>query len=174
MNWINTGMKFIFEGQLSKKVQIRLSFSNSKNNGLGIPLSAGVVRVFKQDTDGQLEFIGEDQIGHTPENEMINLYLGNAFDIIGERKVLERKQADARTWEETIEITLRNHKDEDVKVTVIEHFYGDWEIIDVKIKRGIGVPQPLTNLDENLPQVFKKKDAQTIGCSQKRKISHYL
>ncbi len=162
MNWINTGMKFIFEGQRSNKVQIRPSFLNGEDNGLGMSLPAGVVQVFKEDADGQLEFIGEDRISHTPKDEMIELYLGNTFDIIGERKILERKQVDAQTWQETVKITLKNHKNEDVVVTVIEHLYGDWEILDVIIKRGTGAPQPLIDLDKNLPQDFKKKDAQTI------------
>ncbi len=142
----------VFESQRSKKIQIRLRFWNTITNGLGLPLPAGVVQVFKEDTDGQLEFIGEDQIGHTPKGELIKLYIGNAFDILGEREVLERKSIDAQTWKETIKITLKNYKDEDVNVFVIEHLYGDWEIEGSMIK-------PLRG---SFPA---KKDATTLICN---------
>lgn len=155
--------KLIFEGQRSNKVQIWLSFLNSEDNGLGMPLPAGVIQVFKKDSDGQLEFIGEDRIDHTPKDEMINLYIGNAFDIIAERQVRERKKINDHTWEETIEIILNNHKDKNVEITVIEHLpYIDWKIIDIEIKKGFGTPKPE---DKKLPRLityYKKRDAQTI------------
>lgn len=157
--------KFIFECQHSNKVQIWLSFLNSEENGLGIPLPAGIVQVFKQDTDGQLEFIGEDQIDHTPKDEKISLYIGNAFDIVGERVVTDRKQIDARTWEESIKITLKNHKDEDITITAIERLYGDWEITDKSMwQQYYDYEEDANVLELNNPEIgeYRKKDAQTM------------
>lgn len=157
--------KLIFEGQRSNKVQIRLSFLNSEDNGLGISLPAGVVQVFKQDTDEQLEFIGEDQIGHTPKDEMIELYIGNAFDIVGERTVTDRKQIDTRTWEESIKITFKNHKDEDITITAIERLRGDWKITDKSMwQQYYDYERDANVLELNNPNIgeYRKQDAQTM------------
>jgi hypothetical protein len=114
--------------RMPENVQVRLEFENSKENGLGMALPAGKVRVFKEDEDGALEFAGEDAIDHTPRDEKVRLYLGNAFDIVGERKRTEYDELGPRTREESFEIEIRNHKDEAVVVTVVEHLYGDWRI----------------------------------------------
>ncbi len=112
-----------------RKVSVTVSFKNGRENNLGIPLPAGRVRMYKEDTDGALEFIGEDAIDHTPKDEAIRASLGNAFDIVG-----ERTQTDFRSgsdWcEESFSITLRNHKDTPVPVTVVEHLYrwSSWKI----------------------------------------------
>jgi len=119
---------YTYEGGHNAKV--KLEFQNSKQNGLGIPLPAGVVRIYREDVDGSLEFIGEDAINHTAKDEMVRLYLGDAFDIIGERKLINRRKLDRNMREESWQIVLRNHKEEDVEVKVIEHLYGDWEIIE--------------------------------------------
>jgi len=119
---------YTYEGGHNAKV--KLEFQNSKQNGLGIPLPAGVVRIYREDVDGSLEFIGEDAINHTAKDEMVRLYLGDAFDIIGERKLINRRKLDRNMREESWQIVLRNHKEEDVEVRVIEHLYGDWEIIE--------------------------------------------
>ncbi|MCD6081450.1 DUF4139 domain-containing protein [candidate division WOR-3 bacterium] len=120
---------YTYEGGHNAKV--KLEFQNSKQNGLGIPLPAGVVRIYREDVDGSLEFIGEDAINHTAKDEMVRLYLGDAFDIIGERKLINRRKLDRNMREESWQIVLRNHKEEDVEVRVIERLYGDWEIIEV-------------------------------------------
>lgn len=112
----------------NKDVRVNLEFKNSTQDGLGIPLPKGKVRVYKEDVDKSLEFIGEDWIEHTPRDEKVRLFLGNAFDIIGERSMQDRKDLSKRSREETWRIVLRNHKEESVQVTVIEHVYGDWEI----------------------------------------------
>jgi len=117
----------------NSKVDIYLRFKNAKDNGLGIPLPAGRIRVSKLDpADKSLEFIGEDTIDHTPKDEQVLIKLGNAFDVVGERKQIDFKIDTARDWlEEEIEIKLRNHKDEPVTVIVKENLYRwvNWEIV---------------------------------------------
>ena len=108
-----------------KKVQVFIEFVNSKDNKLGIPLPAGKVRVYKQDpADKALEFIGEERIDHTPKDEKLSLQIGNAFDIVGERKQTAFKVEGGRNWMmETFEIKIRNHKEEDIVVRVKETLY---------------------------------------------------
>lgn len=113
-----------------KKVRVNLEFINSKETGLGIPLPAGKIRAYKEDDDKSQEFIGEDKIEHTPKDEKVRIYLGNAFDIVGERIQKETKKIDKRARQESFEIKLRNHKNEAAVVTVIEQFWGDWEIVE--------------------------------------------
>jgi hypothetical protein len=117
----------------NSKVDIYLRFKNAKDNGLGMPLPAGRIRVSKLDpADKSLEFIGEDTIDHTPKDEQVLIKLGNAFDVVGERKQVDFKIDTARDWlEEEIEIKLRNHKDEPVTVIVKENLYRwvNWEIV---------------------------------------------
>ena len=112
-----------------KKVNVMLNFNNSEENNLGIPLPKGTVRVFKEDIEGKLQFIGEDLIDHTPKDEIISLFIGQAFDIVGERKQMDFNEL-ANWYEYMWEVTLRNLKDEDIVVTVLERTSGDWEIID--------------------------------------------
>jgi hypothetical protein len=112
-----------------KKVNVTLEFENEKENGLGMPLPKGKVRVYKNDADGSQEFIGEDLIDHTPKDETVRLTMGNAFDIVGERTVIDTKKINKRSTEQTVEITLRNHKDEKINVTVIERWWGDWKLV---------------------------------------------
>lgn len=116
----------------NNKVDIYLEFKNSKDQGLGMPLPAGRVRVMKEDeADGSLELVGEDRIDHTPKDEPVRLKLGNAFDILGERKQTDFKCDSSARWiVESFEIRVRNHKDEDVDVIVKENLYRwvNWEI----------------------------------------------
>jgi hypothetical protein len=109
----------------SRKVSVFLAFQNAAGNRLGMPLPAGKVRVSKQDpSDGTLEFIGEDLIGHTPRNETIRLRLGDSFDVVGERKVVDFSIDNARRFmSETIEIELRNQKAVPQQVVVRERLY---------------------------------------------------
>lgn len=93
-----------------------------------MPIPAGKVRVYKSDEDQSQIFLGEDPVDHTPKDEKIRLYVGDAFDVVGERKQINYKQLSDRAREETWEIKLRNHKKEDIEVVVIEHLWGDWEI----------------------------------------------
>ncbi len=117
----------------SAHVEAWLSFRNSLANHLGIPLPAGRVRVSERDpADGSLEFIGEDRIGHTPRDERLNLKLGEAFDVVGERRQVDFQLNSARkSMAETLEIRLRNHKAMPVRVIVRERLYRwtNWEVV---------------------------------------------
>jgi hypothetical protein len=116
----------------NKKVDTYLSFKNTQENGMGVPMPSGRVRVSKVDTaDGSLEFIGEDRIDHTPKNETILLKLGSAFDVVGERRQVDFKiDSNRNTMTEEIEVKIRNRKDEPVKVIVKENLYRwtNWKI----------------------------------------------
>ncbi|MFZ5918079.1 MAG: DUF4139 domain-containing protein [Chloroflexota bacterium] len=115
-----------------KKVAVVLEFQNGQEQGLGIALPAGNIRVYKKDVDGSELLIGEDSIDHTPQDEAIQLSLGYAFDIVGERVQDNFERLGRQVIEETFTITLRNHKPEDVEVRVVERLYrwSDWEIVD--------------------------------------------
>ncbi len=113
-----------------KKIGVFLQFKNAKKHHLGMPLPKGIVRVYKKDTEGSLQFIGENRIEHTPKDEKIKIKVGDAFDIVTERKQTEYKKIGDRVNEVAFEITIRNHKDEAVKVNVIEPVSGDWEILN--------------------------------------------
>jgi hypothetical protein len=122
-------------GELSNsKVEVFLKFKNSDKENLGVPLPSGRIRVNQVDkADGSMEFIGEDIIDHTPKDEKVTIKLGNAFDIVGERKQVDFKVDNTRKMmEESIEITLRNHKKDDVAITVKENLYrgSNWKISD--------------------------------------------
>lgn len=116
----------------NKKVDVYLRFKNAKEVGLGMPLPRGRLRVNKLDSaDGTLEFIGEDTIDHTPKDEQVQIRLGSAFDVVGERRQVDFKVDVARKWlDEEIEIKLRNHKEKPVRVLVKENLYRwtNWEI----------------------------------------------
>jgi hypothetical protein len=147
----------------NKKVDTYLSFKNAQDNGMGIPMPSGRVRVSKVDSaDGSLEFIGEDRIDHTPKNETVLLKLGSAFDVVGERRQVDFKIDTARnTMTEEIEVKIRNHKEEPVKVIVKENLYRwtNWKIV-------------------TSTQPYEKQDARTIHFpitvpADKEVIVHY-
>ena len=96
-----------------------LNFNNSVENNLGIPLPKGTVRVFTNDKEGKLQFIGEDSIDHTPKDETISLFIGQAFDIVGERTQMDFNEL-ANWYEYVWAVNFRNHKDDDIVVTVLE------------------------------------------------------
>ncbi len=121
-----------FGQQSNTKVGVFVTFKNDKNSGLGIALPKGKVRVYKRDDEGKEQFIGEDEIDHTPKDEEVRLYLGNAFDIVGERAQKDFKSlSGGRVIEETIEIKIRNHKNEATEVQAYEHpwRWSQWEIV---------------------------------------------
>ncbi|MCP4640450.1 MAG: DUF4139 domain-containing protein [bacterium] len=113
-----------------QKVGVFLKFRNEEANHLGIPLPAGVMRVYQEDSTGMLQFAGEDRVQHTPKDEDVRLRLGNAFDIVGERIQKDYQRLGDRTTESTYEIKVRNHKDVSVKVDIVEPMPGDWQIRD--------------------------------------------
>jgi hypothetical protein len=111
------------------KVWVMREFKNSKPNHLGMALPKGRMRLYRRDSDGSLQFVGEDEIDHTPADETIRLYTGNAFDLVGERKQTDFKTARYQA-DESFEIHVRNHRKEAADVRVIEHLYrwNNWEI----------------------------------------------
>jgi hypothetical protein len=115
-------------------VQVHLKFKNSQDNSLGQPLPAGTVRVYQGDSKGRVQFIGEDHIDHTPKDETLDLHIGNAFDIVEERKQTDFKTFGANTYEMAFEVTLRNHKPEPITVEVNEPIGGDWTMLDSNFK----------------------------------------
>ena len=132
--------------QSNPDVWVMREFNNSEANHLGMPLPAGRMRFYRQDTDGHLEFTGENEIKHTPRDEMIRVFTGGAFDIKGERRRTNyRMEMGQRMLDESFEIKLRNHKKQPVVVRVVEHLYrgSTWDITDKS-------------------STFLKSDAQTI------------
>src|SRR5690242_16809316 len=119
---------------LKDPVMVFYKFKNEEKAGLGIPLPAGNVRVYQKDSKGGLLFIGEDHIDHTPKDENVTVHIGNAFDVISERKQTDYKRIDTHTWEMEFEITLRNHKDTPITVEVNEPIGGDWEMLSSSYK----------------------------------------
>lgn len=115
----------------NKKVWVLREFKNSKENKLGMPLPKGRLRFYSQDDDGSLQFTGENQIDHTPKDETVRVYVGNSFDLVGERRRTDYKVDSANQWlEETFEIKVRNRKKEPVEIRVVEHLtrFDNWEL----------------------------------------------
>ncbi|MFI5264528.1 MAG: DUF4139 domain-containing protein [Candidatus Kapaibacterium sp.] len=110
-----------------RNAEVSIKFENTENNNMGMPLPEGTVRVMKKDKDGSFEFVGEDHIQHTPRDEKITLKVGDAFDLLGERKVTDLQSGD-HSSRETVEITLKNRKDEDVVIDAVETMGYNWEI----------------------------------------------
>ena len=141
---LNTNQNY---GQNSQPdVAIYREFENSKENGLSIPLPAGRMRFYRMDDDGQMEFTGENTIDHTPKNETFRVYLGNAFDLVGERTRSDFfKHRLQDLIRESFEIEIRNRSEETVTVHIVEHLYrwSNWEILEPS-------------------HAFEKTDAQTI------------
>ena len=116
------------------KVGVFVSFDNREANHLGIPLPKGIMRVYKQDAEGRAQFVGEDEIDHTPKNENVRLKLGESFDVTGHRKQtdfksLGRDERHRSVFESAFEIKLKNAKKDAATVIVREPMPGDWEMV---------------------------------------------
>jgi hypothetical protein len=125
----NRGQFYPGSEQGERKVSVVIELRNDKGSKLGMPLPKGRIKAYKQDADASLQFIGEDSLDHTPEGEMVKIKLGEAFDVVGERKVVSSRQG--TNWlEESVEVVLRNHKDNNIEVKVIEHFNrgANWKV----------------------------------------------
>jgi hypothetical protein len=144
-SWENIRNDHSYGTESNTKVWVMREFVNSEANHLGMPLPKGRVRFYRSN-DGQIEFTGENTIDHTPKDEKVRIYTGNAFDLTGERKrtnyTVETRQ---NTATESFEIRVRNHKKEPVQIRVVEHLYrgSNWEI---------------TSKSDD----YQKKDSQTI------------
>ncbi len=117
--------------QSNPKVYTMLEFTNGKAAGLGMPLPKGTMKIYRADSDGRREFIGENAIDHTPADEKVRIYLGNAFDLVGERRqTAYQVDSTKKTADESFEIKVRNHKKEAVEVRLVEHLYRwtNWRI----------------------------------------------
>ena len=120
-----------FGNGTNRKVWIMQEFKNSDANHLGMPLPKGRMRFYRRDADGNLQFVGENTIDHTPKDESIKEYLGNAFDLTGERtRTNFRSEMQARIIIETYSVVVKNAKDTVVPVRVVEHLYrtANWDI----------------------------------------------
>jgi hypothetical protein len=122
-------------GQPTKEpVKVLIKFKNAEANSLGVPLPAGTVRVYQGDSKGRVQFIGEDRIDHTPKDETVSLHIGNAFDVVAERKQTDFQRLGSRTVEVEYEVSLRNHKPDPITVLVNEPIGGDWTILNSTFK----------------------------------------
>jgi hypothetical protein len=119
---------------IKQPVEVHIKFKNSEDNSLGIPLPAGTMRVYQGDSKGRVQFIGEDRINHTAKDETLNLYIGNAFDVVAERKQTDYERLGSETYEIAYAISLRNHKAEPITVEVNEPIGGDWRIVESSFK----------------------------------------
>jgi hypothetical protein len=119
------------QGEVSKnqKVSVLVTLKNSEKEGLGMPLPKGTLRVHKADKSGAQQFVGEDSIDHTPRDEEVEVKLGEAFDVVADRKQTEWRTLGNCVSESSWEIALRNHKDSAEKVEVVEPANGDWEVV---------------------------------------------
>ena len=128
------------------KIAVMREFVNAETNHLGVALPKGRLRFYRRDADNQLQFVGENQIDHTPREETIRVTTGNSFDLVGERKATNFRMDSSEKWiNETFEIKLRDRKSEPVEIRVVEHLYrwSNWNITE--------------KTDD-----YKKTDAQTI------------
>jgi hypothetical protein len=133
------GADYYYMGQYGEigtkmKVGVFVEFDNKEASKLGLPLPKGILRVYKKDSKGNAQFVGEDNIDHTPKNETVRLKLGDAFDVTADKKqsdfkVLPNPQKGHSAYESAYELTLKNAKKEKVTVTVQEPIGGDWKIV---------------------------------------------
>jgi hypothetical protein len=122
---------FIYKPERNpKNVEVALKFQNSAQTGLGLPLPAGRVRLFKADDDGSLILLGEDWIEHTPKDEELNLKVGYAFDIAAEERLMDQTRISKQVEERDYEIELRNRKEQAITVEVEKKLYGFWEVVE--------------------------------------------
>jgi hypothetical protein len=145
-NWENIRNDHSYGTESNPKIWVMREFVNSQANHLGMPLPKGRVRFYRHNDDGQVEFTGENMIDHTPRNETVRLYTGNAFDLSGERhRTNYAVEPGKNTATETFQIKVRNHKKEPVEVRIVEHLYRgkNWELV--------------AKSDD-----YQKKDSQTI------------
>ena len=114
---------------LKDVVQVFYQVKNEERAGLGVPMPAGIVRVYQADSRGGVQFVGEDRINHTPKDETLNLKIGNAFDVVAERKQIDFQKIAANVYDVEYEVKIRNHKATAVAVEVNEPIGGTWRVL---------------------------------------------
>ncbi len=133
------GAEYYYQGQYGEigtkmKVSAYVEFDNKEASKLGLPLPKGIMRFYKKDSGGNAQFVGEDNIDHTPKNESVRLKLGDSFDVTADKKQTDFKVLPPPTkrnqlYESAFELVLKNAKKEKVTVTVQEPISGDWKIV---------------------------------------------
>lgn len=156
-----SGEQYFFQGQYgelqkNQKVAVFLDFENSEKNHMGMPLPRGTLRVYKADRAGKKQFVGEDAIDHTPRDEKLHIKIGEAFDVVADRKQMEWRALGNCTSESSWEIELRNHKDESVNVEIREPAGGDFTIVESS-HPATKESSTLFTFDVNVPKRGKTK-----------------
>lgn len=133
------GQEYLYTGSYphppqKEKVQVFLEMENRTASRLGIPLPKGVMRVYREDSAGSLQFVGEDTVDHTPVDERIRIRTGDAFDLVAERRQTEWKKVATDTYESAMEIVLRNRTEQGVTIRMVEPVPGDWQLLSASHK----------------------------------------
>lgn len=163
---VNCQKKFFYNASRdAKKINVRLVFKNERESGLGKPLPAGIFRIYQKDHES-MEFIGEDRIDHTSVKEDVKITMGNAFDLVGARKIVDQKKISKRSQRQVIEIELRNNKpNDDVEIIVEESLYcSDWDLEDSNFAF---TKKDVHNIEFKIPvkAMGKAKLRYTVLCS---------
>ncbi|MFT5208111.1 MAG: hypothetical protein ACI9CF_001880 [Candidatus Omnitrophota bacterium] len=129
-----TNQPYLYNSRQNAKqkipVKVNLIIQNSAKNNLGSPLPQGIVRVYKEDSEGSIQFVGEDSINHTPKNEELELTIGEAFDLVINRIQVDHKKLTNQLSQSTWEITLKNHKSEAALIQINEQMPINWKILE--------------------------------------------
>jgi hypothetical protein len=80
-------------------VTSEIAFATSRDGGLGDALPAGTVRFYQRDRQGNPQFIGENQVGHTPMGSELSLATGDAFDVFVQAEVERRDRITSDEYE---------------------------------------------------------------------------
>jgi len=143
----------------STQIYSKIVFENSKTAGLGIPLPMGVVKVYKLDeADNQMEFIGEDNIKHTPKDEEVVLTTGKAFDLVGKTTTLANRRISNKVNERDMEVELKNRSEENKTIEVLHQISGNWEIMN-------------SNIDYEKVNAYKVKFVVELKAGETHKIT---
>lgn len=132
--YVVDGQRWIYRNRqqpgtpIKDTVRVVYDFRNDAASALGMPMPAGVVRVYQADGSGQTQYVGEDRIGHTPKDEALSVQIGTAFDVVCERRQTDFQELGGNSYELAYAVTLRNRKDTPISVEVNEPIGGDWTI----------------------------------------------
>ncbi|MFW5986587.1 MAG: DUF4139 domain-containing protein [Methanohalophilus sp.] len=119
--------ELVYDSWNGERVSISFTLDNSEEKGPGVPLPAGVAKFYQPDSEGQLQFAGEDRIDHTPIGDNIRITAGYAFDVTGEREQVDYERIGTNRYRTTNKITISNYKETIEEVVIVERLYGDWE-----------------------------------------------